>query len=502
MKEHLKTVVETLAPMERHLLGPGYDSALEYIKHLVPLEVLRFPSGQKLGTWTVPQEWSIKDATVTYVGPDASDPKPGPELLDFKNNPLSVAVGSRGINTRIDRETLRKHWHYSDDKPEATPYVFNFYPRTEAESWGICLPQKKLRSKIVEISADGKVLCEDGTCYPDLKDLDPSVGKVIIEGQEYQPKYADTLPEGFYDVKIDAELKDGVMKLGVHTIKGKSDREILLFAHLDHAYQANDNISGVACLLGVANKLKAEHTVKIIFCPETIGSVAYALTQDISKVDFMIAVDICGNKNSILLQKAFDEEHKINRVAHLAIQSLGETYRKGQFRNTIGSDEYVFNDPLIGIPGIMFSSWPYPEYHTSEDTVDKIDYDQIEKTINAIVRTIEYYEMDFIPKREFKGPLMRSRYGIQTPSKQVNLSWDYFVYAMDGKRTLAELCCDYGLNFEFALSVMGTMIQDGIISRIDAGQTAQQPVAKQEHASVSRKANVSKQSGKVSKGVR
>ena len=208
--------------------------------------------------------------------------------------------------------------------------------------------------------------------------------------------------------------------------------------------------------------------VKIVFCPETIGSVAYALTQDISNVDFMIAVDICGNVNSILMQKSFDGEHISNKAVHLALHSMGESYRKGVFRNTIGSDEYVFNDPLIGIPGIMLSTHPYKEYHTDQDTPDKINYEQIEKMGKVIQKAIEIYENDFVLKREFKGQLMRSKYGIQTPNQQVNLSWDYFIYSIDGKKTLIELCCDFGLDFDFTLGIINQMIENGDITKVSS----------------------------------
>jgi aminopeptidase-like protein len=416
MTEHTKNIIETLTPMNRCLLGEGYDNSLKFIDHLIPLQILEFPSGTQLGTWTVPEEWIVRDAWVK--GPD------GEKIADYKKNPLSLVVGSIPQVAHMELRTLRKHWHYSDESPDTTPYVFKYYDNT----WGFCFPKDVLYDKD-----------ENG-----LK---------------------DKLPEGDYEVFIDSEYKPGIMKLGVHTIKGKSDREILLFAHLDHPFQANDNLSGVACLVDLATKLKVEHTVKIIFCPETIGSVAYALTQDLSKVDFMIALDICGNTNSILMQKSFDAENKINRVAHLAIHSFAETYRKGAFRNTIGSDEYAFNDPQIGVPGIMLSTHPYKEYHTDQDTPEKIDYEQIEKMGKIIEKIIEIWEKDYIPVKKFKGQLMRSKYGIQTSSPQVNLSWDYFIYNMDGKKTLAELCTEYGLNFDYCYDVMEKIAEDKIIRK-------------------------------------
>lgn len=446
----MKDVIEQLFKFDRYLLGAGYDNSLEFISHLIGLETIEIPSGTKVGTWTVPDEWVVRDAWVKFNGE---------KIIDFKTNPLSLVVGSTPVHGIVKLDELKKHLHFSDEKPDATPYVFKYYDK----DWGFCVPKTQAKKKVEEG-------CENGVCVPDLKDVDPTVGKVQIEGIDYTPKWQDNLQEGDYEVFIDTEYKPGVMKLGVHTIPGKLDKEILLFAHLDHPYQANDNLSAVACLVDLATKLDTDYTIKIIFCPETIGSVAYAETQDISKVEFVIAVDICGNNNSILLQKSWNPEDRLNRVAHLAIQGMGQTYRKGQFRNVIGSDEYYFNDPLVGIPGLMLSTWPYAEYHTSEDTPEKIDYTAIEKMGKAVMNIIKVWERDFIPQRNFKGPLMRSRYGIQTPNKQLNLSWDYFFYSIDGKRTLAELCSDYGLNFDYTFDVMEKMIADGVITKIDVNK--------------------------------
>ncbi len=418
--------------MNACLLGEGYDNRLEYLKHLIDLEVIEIPSGTIFGTWEVPEEWVIRDAWIKYKGK---------KILDYKKDPLSVVIGSIPVNKTVTLEELRTHWHYSDEMPDSTPYTFKFYDK----DWGFCLPKNKIKEKNDEGILNGVKLAD---------------------GTDFVPEYKDKLKEGDYEVFIDSEYRPGTMKLGVHTIKGKSDREVLLFAHLDHPYQANDNLSAVACLVDLSKKMDCEHTIKIIFCPETIGSIAYAHTQDLSKVDFVIAVDVAGNDNSIMLQKSWQEDDKVNRMAHLAIMQMGKTYRKGQFRATIGSDEYAFNDPKVGIPGILLSRWPYKEYHTSEDTPEKIIYENIVEVGRVIKKIILYAEQDFIPVRNYIGPTRLSKYGLHTGNKQLNLSYDYFFYAMDGKLSLAELCCLFGLNFEFVLEKINLMIEDGLITKI------------------------------------
>ena len=145
---------------------------------------------------------------------------------------------------------------------------------------------------------------------------------------------------------------------------------------------------------------------------------------------------------------------------------MGKTYRKGPFRTSIGSDETVFNDPLIGIQGIFLSRYPYKEYHTNWDTPDKLNYQMITETGNLIQKILEIWDKDFIPSREFRGPLMRSRFGIQSPASQVNLNYDYFFYNVDGKRSLAELCADFEFNFDFIYDLFIKIGKEGFISRL------------------------------------
>lgn len=407
----MQEIINRLYPINAYLLGEGYDKRLEILKEYLDLKVLEFKSGEQHGTWTIPQEWKVKEAWVKFNGE---------KIIDFAKEPLSIIIGSAPFKGTVTKEELLKHLYYvndfGDNAPDTIPYKTAFYD----DKWGVC------------------------------------ASKNLV----------DSLEEGDYEVFIDTEKVDGLMKIAVHTIPGKSKKEILLFAHLDHPYQANDNLSAVACLVDIAKKVKSEYTIKLIFCPETIGSNTYVNTQDLSNVEFVIAVDICGNNDPLLMQKSWDIEHRINRVANCAFQVSEKSFRKGKFRTVIGSDESAFNDPDVGIAGIMLSTYDYPEYHTNLDTPDIIDYTKIEETRDLILSMIDIYERDYIPKKEYKGQLMRSRYGFQSTSKLVNLNMDYFFYSIDGKKTLAELCSDYEQNFNNMYEIFEKIKADGKISSI------------------------------------
>jgi len=121
---------------------------------------------------------------------------------------------------------------------------------------------------------------------------------------------------------------------------------------------------------------------------------------------------------------------------------------------------------LIGVPGILLTRFPYKEYHNSDDTPEKIHYDKIEEAGKVIEKIIEYWDKDFIPQRNFKAPLRRSKYGIQSSNPQLNLSWDYFFYSIDGTKSLSELCTLYGIDFQQALKVVNQMIEENDVKNL------------------------------------
>ena len=454
----IKQIISDLYKLDRKIMGEGYNQALEYINNIIPLKIYDFPTGIEVGTWKVPQEWIAKEAWVKFRGK---------KIIDLKNNPLHLLGYSLPFQGKVKLEELKKHFWISDERPDAIPYECRFYER----NWGFCVSKNWLFEK---------PLCENGVCHPELKSIDPEIGKVKIEGQKEELKCK--LKEGEYEIFIDTEFRDGIMKVGEHIIKGSSDREIIIAVHLDHPYQANDNLSAVAMAIDLAGKLKCNHTIKIIFCPETIGSIVYALTQDLSKVDFMIGAECVGGREEIYIKKSFDERNLINYWLHLAVAGKGIDNKRGQFRTMLGGEEYVFSDPQLGIPSILITRFltkhdsPYPEYHTSDDTPDIIKEGQIEKVEQVIMNLIDIAEKDFVPIKGFRGPLFRSRFGVQIPNKQYCRQMDYLFYLIDGQRSLAQIVSELGLNFQYTYELCKKLQAENLL--LDFGKKRQQAAGK------------------------
>ena len=84
------------------------------------------------------------------------------------------------------------------DQPDLIPYRTSYY----AERWGFCMAHNPLAA----------------------------------------------LPDGLYEVLIDASLADGSLTYGEYLHRGETEDEFLFSAHICHPSLANDNCSGLALL--------------------------------------------------------------------------------------------------------------------------------------------------------------------------------------------------------------------------------------------------------------
>ena len=87
------------------------------------------------------------------------------------------------------------------------------------------------------------------------------------------------LKNGNYKVIIDSKLDElGSMTYGEIFIKGKSDKEIFFSSYICHPSLANNELSGPCLLIHLAKEIAKKNnnfSVRIVFIPETIGSIYY-----------------------------------------------------------------------------------------------------------------------------------------------------------------------------------------------------------------------------------
>ena len=203
---------------------------------------------------------------------------------------------------------------------------------------------------------------------------------------------------------VDARLYDGSLEVVSAAIPGQSNEEVVLVGHLCHPRPScNDNASGAAAVLEVARALQAliargalpppYRTLRFLWVPEMTGSYAYLAAHE-SSIPHMVAglnLDMVGQDqvqcgSSFLLERPPDAlpSFAYDLLVHLREMLLPEVKTHAKmggyplFRHALtpfsgGSDHYIFSDPSVGVPMPMIIQWPDKFYHTSADTLDRVD---------------------------------------------------------------------------------------------------------------------------------
>tara|TARA_B100001564_G_scaffold322412_1_gene301726 strand:+ start:257 stop:1525 length:1269 start_codon:yes stop_codon:yes gene_type:complete len=388
-------LAKKLWPINRSLTGKGVDETLSIIKKNLPIKILNFKSGSKVFDWEIPKVWEIKNA---WLKNDKKE-----TILDFKENNLHVVGYSKYVNQNISFKNLKKKIHYLKKKPHAIPYVTSYYK----EDWGFCLEYNKFKK----------------------------------------------LKKGTYKAFIDARFKKGDLKIGELVIKGNSKKEILLSTYLCHPSMANNEISGLVVATNLAKwlmKQKLKYTYRILFLPETIGSIAYlSKKKDLLKKNTIggyVLTCIGDNRNFSLLESK-DKNSLSNIIAKFVLKSKKKVKIYSWLQR--GSDERQFCSQGIDLPiaSIMRTKYgEYPEYHTSLDTIGKVvTKDGLKGGLDLAKRIIKEIEKQSFPKAtNFCEPFLTKRRMYPTTSKfgAVNLKTKKlldFLSFCDGKNSILQI---------------------------------------------------------------
>ncbi|GEM_PF-590524 len=231
--------------------------------------------------------------------------------------------------------------------------------------------------------------------------------------------------------KVDSRTEQVDLQVPWCVIQGKDTTagEIIITAHLFEGYVkmgANDNMSGSAVILEVAHVLdklikegKIEQpvrSIRFLWVPEFSGTIPWVNLhlQKVKKALCNINLDMVGlnlraNRSFFCLHRSgFSTAHYVNDVLESYFRYVGETNvegitdglgRRGFSRRIIAptgtddpfyyriltlhgsSDNAVFNDWSINVPGVKLITWPDNYYHSSEDNPDKCDPTQLRRAV-------------------------------------------------------------------------------------------------------------------------
>jgi len=343
-------LAQDLWPITRSITGEGVRETLVHIKQEIPeLNIESVATGTRAFDWTVPKEWNITEA---YI-----EDQNGNRVVDFCKNNLHVVGYSIPIDAWMTLDELNEHLHSLPKQINAIPYVTSYYKK----QWGFCLTHEQ-RVK---------------------------------------------LPAGKYHAVIKSTLSDGELNYGEIILKGSEDKEILLSTYICHPSMGNNELSGpvvttflVKWLMAIKNR---RFTYRIIFVPETIGSIVY-LSKHIEYLKKIIiagyVVTCIGDNNCYSYLPSRNGDTLSDNVAKHVLSHVDPEYKQYTWLNR-GSDERQYCAPGVDLPiaSIMRSKYgEYPEYHTSLDDLKFISPDGLQGGYIALKKSLEILEFNCYPK--------------------------------------------------------------------------------------------------------
>lgn len=395
--------IRDLFPLCRSITGEGVRQTLQYIANTIPdLRVRKIKSGTQIYDWTVPDEWSISQA---YIEDES-----GNRIVDFRNNNLHVVNYSMPVDCTLSLQELQKHLHSREDMPNAIPYVTSYY---EPE-WGFCLEHTKRQM----------------------------------------------LKDGHYKVRIDSKFTKGHLNYADCIIKGKTKKEILISTYICHPSMANNELSGPAVALALAEWLKSRQkelhfTYRFVFVPETIGAIAY-IHQNFHKLKQNVVagyvLTCIGDRGDFSFMPTPWEDTYADRMTQHVLHHCAPGFIKYSFLER-GSDERQYCSPRVSLPvvSVMRSKYRvYKEYHTSLDNLDFVSADALTGSIELMKKCILAFEYNKIYRSTVMCEPMLSKRDLYFNSSEdgadlKRILFDFIAYC-DGQHDLLHIAEKLGIN--------------------------------------------------------
>lgn len=323
----MHALVRRLYPLCRSITGNGVRETLAVVGEHLDLTVHEVPTGTQVLDWTVPQEWNIRDAYISFQGK---------RIVDFQELNLHVVGYSVPVNRTMPLDELRSHLHTLPDQPDLVPYRTSYY----APTWGFCLAQSTL----------------------------------------------DAMPDGDYSVVIDSTLADGSLTYAEHVVQGQVDDEVIVSCHVCHPSLANDNMAGVAVAVELAKSLdNPYYTYRFIFAPGTIGAITWlARNRDrVARIKHGLVLACAGDRGSLTYKQSRRGDAEIDRVLAHVLRSRPHDIREF---SPYGYDERQYCSPgfNLGVGSLTRTPYAgYPEYHTSGDNPDFVTPESLVDTLEV-----------------------------------------------------------------------------------------------------------------------
>jgi aminopeptidase-like protein len=410
-----------LWPINRSITGKGVRETLERISyHLPTLDIRSVPTGSKAFDWKVPKEWHVNNAYI--ITPD------GKKICDFSENNLHLVGYSIPFKGKLNLEELKKHLYTLPNQSDAIPYITSYYQ----ERWGFCLTHDQFNS----------------------------------------------MEDGIYEVCVDTKLFNGVLNFAELFIQGKSEKEVFLSTYVCHPSMANNELSGPTVLTFLAKWLfeieKPEFSYRIVFVPETIGSITYLSLYHKEIKGKVIAgfnISCVGDDRAYSYLPSRNGMTISDKVAKHVLKWTDPNYKSYSWLER-GSDERQYCSPGIDLPiaSIMRTKYgQYPEYHTSLDDLENVvtpsglegGYTVLKKAIEAIEKN-KIYKIKVICEPQMGKRGLYPTLSSKKSDKKVKLMMNLISFC-DGKNSLLDIADELCIPIWDLYDIVDNLLQHDLL---------------------------------------
>jgi aminopeptidase-like protein len=222
------------------------------------------------------------------------------------------------------------------------------------------------------------------------------------------------------------------------------------------------------------------YTYRILFIPETIGSITYLASQldHLKKhVRAGYVVTCVGDDRTYSFLPTRAGETLSDKVALHVLKHIDPNFKRFTFLDR-GSDERQYNAPGVDLPiaQIMRSKYAeYPEYHTSLDDLSFISPDGLEGGYNALATAIRVIEHNRYPMVTTTCEPQLGKRGLYPPVTEpgyydsLKSMCDMIAYS-DGTKSLLEIAEILGVAMPDLIPIYDRLVEKGVVREMPASE--------------------------------